>query len=311
MPKSNTSAFGVNYIPVEKHGIETYWYNCYSCGESGPLVKLIAHLQNCNLKKAAKLLRKNVIQQQVTINGLQSLMDAIKTSQVQKDSIYKVSMPIRANDQHMLLKYLEKRKKDAHDVLNIGYIINKYKLYYCAEGRFAGRIVMPIRDVDGSILDFNDRATFDTKRKSLHRKGSKINDLLYGFYENGEKEKVVICEGAFDMFQIESAIRKKKEFKNYGVIALMGTTLTERRYEVLTSAFSEIVIMFDHEREAVKKSYKVLRQLQEETSVRNATTNIFADKDPGICTGREIIKAIKAGKGTGTYLDHLKKILGV
>lgn len=311
MPKRNTSAFGVSFTP-HKDDDSFYPFNCQSCGVKGDIIYLIAHVSNCNFQKAKKLFLRRVLQTQVNLNSLRAVWRHYTARQTGVEGQSRVNLPVAAKDQHTTVKYLNYRSALAHDLLDVDLLVNRYKLYYCDEGRMKNRIIMPIKDLHGNVVSYNDRSVIlNEKKKSLHSNGEEIGSLIYGLFEALGKKKCVVVEGAPDLWQIMSVLKKHKRFHNFGCVALMGTTLTEERKELLISLFDEIYIMLDNEPEAVTKSKKMMRMLENEIMVHNVTDKYTPGKDPGQCFEEEIIEALSKAKTQKrrTYLEYLEGII--
>jgi len=107
-----------------------------------------------------------------------------------------------------------------------------------------------------------------------------------------------LVEGAFDLYQVHSAISKKKEHSHIGVVANMGTSWSEDKTALMCDYFDEMVIMFDNQTNDKGKNpglvsaMKISAMMGEMMPVRNVTTEYPKGKDPGICTKAEILKAL-------------------
>lgn len=292
-PKKNHKTFGVS--TVEKYnkrlGVNGYWYNCFSCGESGSIIKLISYLTNKSYEKAYRLFCRNVTQAGISIEGLQKEYEAHKNMVDKFDKLSEIELPSTIENNEYLIKYFEKRKRRAHDVLMIEYIVNKYKIKYCAEGRYAGRMIIPIFDLDGRIVEFDDRAVFETKQKSLHRSGTEIGRTILGLYQALDKKICIVVEGAFSMFQVECVLRKNK-IRDIGVVSIMGMVMTDERVELLTSIFDVVVLLLDCEDKPIMKSIEMKKVLEQEVKVINLTPKYTRDKDPGDLAEYEILELV-------------------
>lgn len=311
LPRNNTSAFGVSFVDrsAKYDSVdEIYPYNCLSCGAKGNVIKLIAHIQECSMKKALKRFQKSVITLPVTVHSLKAQIEQVLTRTRPTDRQSRGIVPPRVKSSSKTLKYLEKRSRLAHGVLDVNYIMGTYKPYFCDEGQWAGRIIMPIKDEMGEIVEFNDR-TIGKGTKSRHRPGSRINNLLYGLFEATGKKTVVIVEGAFDLFQVASVCRR--EFKNTGVVALMGITFPETRREAVIANFDQALVMLDNkgEKDTYRAAEKIRFSLGMEMKAWNITKEYHMGKDPGMCMEEEIVEALKKRPKEKTRLDELRRQL--
>ena len=295
----------------KRTGEENYYYNCFSCGERGDVLRLVASLQNCSLEKAYKSFSKKVLQAGITIRGLTDAYERHRASIKHIRRLPLVGMPKALHSLEPALEYFKKRKRLSHGTLNVPFIFAKYKPYYCAVGRYAGRIIMPLKDLEGRVVEFNDRAVFKTKKKSLHRRGSPVGQLIYGLYEAAEKSIGVVSEGAFDMYQVESVISRHKELREYGAVSLMGTVLTQERIELLTTTFDELVLLLDSEPKAISESKVMKDRLEVDIPVRDLTGCYTLGKDPGLMDDEEILEVLAHDGGEKRMIDILLEGAGM
>lgn len=306
-PRINSSSFGVNYKDEDKG----YPFNCFSCKERGNLVQLVSYLQRITYKKALKVCKRKIVLRPISIGILQdAFLKLNKGTQKALGALTPVQLPVRADSQQGMLKYLKKRRRKYHNILRTNYIINKYRLYYCMEGRMSGRIVMPIF-IDGKLAGYNDRTIDDNARqKSLHLPDSNFELLLYGLHEAQKKPNAVIVEGAFDLFQIASILSyNQKLYNEFGVVCLMGTTFNEHRLGMIFENFDKAILLLDNDEQGRSHSIKIKEELEEYMPTVNATFSIPYDKDPGKCTKREILKALSTKNTTKkTYVSFLQRL---
>jgi len=294
-PRRNVTAFGVSFVN-EGRG---YPYSCLSCGAKGNLAQLVSFGHKVSYGKALKMLNRNIVLTPITMGKLKdALMKLSEHSATAVASKHKVQLPPRSPNQSPMLKYMRKRRKQARDVMRVNHVIQRFGLYYCSTDRMAGRIIMPIH-IGGGTVGMNDRSVDDSVRnKSLHIAGQNYNSLLYGLDEAAGKKVGVLVEGAFDLYQVHSAISRDKEHSHFGVVANMGTAWSDDKIALITDYFDELVIMFDNQKNDKGKNtglvsaMKIQAMMQEMMPVRNVTLEYPEGKDPGICTKAEILTAL-------------------
>jgi DNA primase len=268
-------------------------FQCFSCHEAGNLAKLVSFVQGVSYKKAYKRIEKHTVLVGLDLKSLQkNFLELNKALQKKVNKKSPTALPPRASNQQPLLKYLQKRSKTYHKLLNVPYIVKRYGLYYCDSGRWFGRAIMPI-NINGEVVSYNDRTIMKgVKEKSLHRKDSGFNEMLYGIDEAYGKKIVVLVEGAFDVFQIVSMFRSNKKFKEHGCVALMGTSFSDDRLCLLMENFDEVVLLLDNDEEGRKHTVDIYRALKENVTVRSCTMVMPRGKDPGKCTAEQLESAI-------------------
>jgi len=306
-PRKNTNSFGISFVKED----EGYPFHCLSgkCNENGNIFKLISHINKCSYKKAQKIFEKRVLIKPININVLRELCDNIKYVNDNMQEKKVVTFPQPSKNLKPMMEYLRWRNENKqHNIMNLKYIIERYELYYCAEGRYTNRIIMPITDLDGDWVQFNDRIIdHNAKNKSLHEAGSDFTNYLHGIKQAYGKRKCILVEGSFDMYQVVSVLLKRNDLKSFACICNMGTAMNEERSALLTSVFDEIYLLLDNDEAGREATWKMKCVLDNDLEVKCITTEIPRDKDPAICTGGQIVKAIKCKHKLKliTYVSHL------
>ena len=269
-PIHNDTAFSINW---KKEGNP---FNCLSCDVSGNLQSLMEHY-NSDIKTIPKISELKQVK-----NEYQEFLDYCE-----KDEI----PPVAAN-QRPMYKYLEKRAKKNSSVLDVHYIVEAYKLYFCDRGTFDNRIIMPI-SMHNEIVGYNNRSIKEIRTKSKNQKNVPWSKYLYGFDQALDewhyKNKIcIITEGAFDLYQIESIIQGNC----YSVMSLMGTTFNKYRADVLSSLYTHIIFYLDDDDPGINCANKFVNYLKGKVKVGTANTDWLLG-DAGNHSKSEIISAIK------------------
>ena len=298
---------GVNKLSFEVvFKKEEPFYYCWSCSESGNLVDLCAYLTHSSLRKARRLVEKNTTIGLCDIATLAKKYEKIKKS-FSEYTKADIELPPKADNQEPMLEYMEKRAKKYHGILRTEYIVNKYGLYYCASGWYAGRIIMPIY-VDGKLIAVNDRSINENLReKSLHQRGVNFGSIIYGLQQAVGKPTALIVEGAFDCFQVASIIsRKRKYAERYGIVVVMGCDLTDEKVSIIADNFEDAAILLDHDKAGIAGGRDAHYKLNIMMKTRNLTEVIPKGKDPGKCTDEDILTALDSlGYVPESYLSKL------
>lgn len=128
---------------------------------------------------------------------------------------------------------------------------------------FPGRIIIPIRSVDGKLVGLSGRLATDDKRliekydKYRHTYNFDRRHILYNLHRAKnyiqESRKVILVEGFFDVIHLW-----QMDIKN--VVATLGTNVNREQMLLLLPYCSEVYLMFDGDnagREALKSTYKL------------------------------------------------------
>lgn len=139
--------------------------------------------------------------------------------------------------------------------------IKTFGVGYCVRGLMRGRIAIPIEREDGAVVAYAGRAVDETtaaeKGKYRFPENFPKSAVVYNLHrakENG-RDGLIVVEGFFDAMKVHQA-----GFTN--VVALMGSTLSERQEELLVSYVARLVLMFDGDeagRKCVRQFYGRLR----------------------------------------------------
>lgn len=133
-------------------------------------------------------------------------------------------------------------------------------------------LIFPYKDIYGNIKSFIGRTLLseeDRKSKQLQKyKYSKFNQslLLYGLYEAKESiiknNCVCIVEGQIDCITCH-------EYGYTNVVALGGSSLTKRRFQLLTRYTDNINLMLDSDFEGKKAQEKIIKNYNKYANIKS------------------------------------------
>jgi DNA primase len=188
------------------------------------------------------------------------------------------------------LNYLRSRGVDKKDIY-------RWKIGYCYEGKYAGRVVFPSFNIKGE-LDYYVSRTYDKNWiKYLNpptRKNIIFNELYLDF-----EEDLVIVEGVFDAIKASS-----------NAVPLLGSTLTEdsRLFKKIVENDSRVYLALDAD--ANRKSDKITKLLLE-YDIETHMVDMGTYDDPASMTKEEFFlkKQDSTLLNTNNYL--LSRILRI
>lgn len=283
-PLRNTSAFGISFLKED----EGYPFQCFGCGRTGTIIHLIMYLKDCNYKKAERLFFKRILIPSIDLNSLRRKLRKIDveiSQEIEDDAL--VELPPKGSPESMIT-YLKDRNVEKHNgLLNIRVIKSVYGFYYCSEGYYSRRIIMPVKNLKGTTIYFTNRSIDDDVKKTLHPKGIKQDKHIYGLYETNGNEKVIIVEGPFDVFQIFSAMGLMN-IRGIGVIAILGTAMNEERASIIGDTFKEAYLLFDEDEPGQKADEKSIELLSDYMRTISLKEILNWGKDPGSATKQHL-----------------------
>tara|TARA_B100001094_G_C18142147_1_gene778509 strand:- start:613 stop:1404 length:792 start_codon:yes stop_codon:yes gene_type:complete len=139
------------------------------------------------------------------------------------------------------LEYLRKRGISKWDIL-------KWKVGYCKEGRYAGRIIIPSINEDGNCNYFIARSYVGHDRRYLNPPCGR--DIIFNSLMVDWDEPVVLVEGVFDAIVVGD-----------NAIPVLGSTLREdsRLFQALAIHDTPVFVALDPDAE--KKAHWMIRSL--------------------------------------------------
>ena len=182
--------------------------------------------------------------------------------------------------------YLAERGLTQETVIDFG-------LGFCAKGMMAGRIAIPIHNVDGQVVAYAGRLpsepTDDTPKYKLppgFRKSLELFNIDRTIKEAADRP-LVIVEGFFDCMKLHQAGCRK-------VVALMGSTLSATQEELIkkhTDGKSRVNVMLDEDDSGRAGREDIAVRLSRRTFVK---VQVFAQElaQPDQLPVEEIIAAI-------------------
>jgi len=110
---------------------------------------------------------------------------------------------------------------------------------YRGNGFLAGRCVIPIRDENSRLVAYAGRAVHGELPKYRFPSGFRKSHLLFNLdrARHAGARNVIVVEGFFDALKVHQA--------GHAVVALMGTSFSQRQSELLTSHFTRVTLMLD------------------------------------------------------------------
>tara|TARA_A100001037_G_scaffold67550_1_gene59978 strand:+ start:16391 stop:17317 length:927 start_codon:yes stop_codon:yes gene_type:complete len=142
------------------------------------------------------------------------------------------------------MNYLKSRDIESYD-------IERYDIGYCADGDYAGRIIVPSYDADNKLnyflaRDFTGTAYLKYKNPPVSK------DVVVFENQIDYSEPIVLCEGVFDAI----AIRRN-------AIALLGKNIPSKlKIKMIENKVSEVYVVLDED--AIKNAVAITETLLNE-----------------------------------------------
>ena len=221
--------------------LEKGYFKCWVCDWSGRnLYKIIKRYGNYQQKQKWRSLTH-----QVEINNFAEKLFGIKLPPEKEQkidllpafiSLANKKLPSTAN---RALNYLESRGITKKDIL-------KWKIGYCVDGEYAGRIIVPSFDLDGDINYYIGRTYSDDWPKYTNPKV--LKNIIFNHLYLDFDEDLVIVEGVFDAIKASD-----------NSVPLLGSTLTERSKLFMEIVKNDTAVYLALDSDVEKKTNKLIK----------------------------------------------------
>lgn len=153
--------------------------------------------------------------------------------------------------------------------------------FYNGGGFLAGRIVIPIHDHAGCLVAYAGRSIAGEEPKYRFPTGFRKSLLLFNLHravQSGEKTAIVV-EGFFDAMKVHQA-------GHTNVVALMGSSLSQRQSDLLAGRFDRATLMLDGDTAGRHAADVVERSLAQRMAVTRM--DVGAGRQPDQMQTRDI-----------------------
>lgn len=260
------SPFISHYKPKLEINLKTGSWHCWVSDAKGR--SLITLFRKLNLSK-------DKIDQLNKINSNNRPITEIKTTEdvVTLPRGYQISWKQKNTPEYRnAIRYLQSRNISIFDMI-------RYRIGYCDEGEYSGKIIIPSYDELGRLNYFVSRAYYSAD--SRKHKNPKVSKDIVGFEMliNWD-EPIVICEGAFDAIAIKR-----------NAIPLFGKVIpTALQKKIIEMHVKDVYICLDSD--ALKNAVDIAEQFM------NEGLNVYFielhDKDPSELGYEMMCKLIKS-----------------
>lgn len=262
-------------------------FKCFGCGAAGDIFNFIEQIEGVDFptaleqlaEKAGVKLEKsdydpqNAIKKQIYfINELtakfynyllvkhpagQPGLDYLKIKRKLNDqTIAEFQLGYAPDNWDSLYKFLVNKGIKADDMLEAGVIVNRQTGGGFVD-KFRGRIIFPLKSVDGKVVGFTARTLFDREPKYLNTSETPVfhkTFFLFGLDKNKleiKKDGAVFVEGQMDLISAWQG-----GIKN--IVSVSGTSLTTNQLTLLARYTNDITFCFDADNAGINASYRAV-----------------------------------------------------
>jgi DNA primase len=170
--------------------------------------------------------------------------------------------------------------------------------------RFRERIMFPLAEARGRIVGFGARVLGDAKPKYINTRESEIfhkGQILYGAHLAREvaakRDQVIVCEGYTDVLALHQA-------GIVGVVACMGTSLTEEQVQALAKMAHTAHLAFDADAAGAEAMIRAQR-IAADVGVNLKVMRMPEGKDPADVAQDGTISGIASMPFARFHVEHI------
>lgn len=265
------------------------FFYCFSSGKGGNILNFIQYYFNCSTVEAVQKIKEYAgIEGEISLPREKMAATKDCKKYMRKQSTAKTSTGIILADNYMERYYSVPEKLAVWESEGISKeAIEKFQVKYDA---FSDRLVYPIRNLDGMIVNIGGR-TLDPKwkekelRKYCYFYSWGTVDTLYGISENMEeilkKREIIIFEGCKSVL-----IAYSWGIKNAS--AILTSHLNGNQMKILARLGCRVVFALDKEIDITKD--KNIQRLRRYVNVETILDKdgLLSDKDAPVDKGKEV-----------------------
>ncbi len=252
-------------------------FKCFGCGVGGDAIKFVSLYENVSYIEAAKKIAKRF---NIRFSVREESPHRSKILQALRVASEFYSSKLK--DSEEALEYLKSRNIDSSTIkrFSLGYAPSSGELarllkeeglleFYERTGNlqkldeniyrdlFRGRLVIPIRDLQGRVVGFGGRSLSEgAGPKYINSPESEVfkkRSLLFGFYEGlnylRDFKEAILVEGYFDVISLH-----QEGFRN--AVAPLGTSFGREHARLLSRYVKKVYLLFDGD-EAGRKAIRL------------------------------------------------------
>lgn len=201
------------------------------------------------------------------------------------DHFISLSTESRSPFYGMAIRYLAERGVGTDDIL-------RWKLGYCEDGDYKGRIIIPSFDEYGELNFCVGRAYYKNMLSYKHENISK--DIIWNDYMIDWSRSIVVTEGPFDAFKVSD-----------NVVALQGSILREGSKLFRKIVTEGVDVFFAMDSDALNKQFSIINMFVS-YGINSHYIDLMGKKDVGEMTKEEFIVAKNNARHISSELDILR-----
>jgi DNA primase len=153
-PESRSPSFSVSF--------QKNIFQCFGCGAKGNVLDFIACMERLNPRDPQEFRKAALLAQERMLGGLPPAKPATPTPAHKPPAPASAKLPVQINEPlDFVLKNLDPQTEYLRQRGFTEETIAHFGLGYCTKGTFAGRIVIPLHDLECRLVGYAGRIIFD------------------------------------------------------------------------------------------------------------------------------------------------------
>ncbi len=196
-----------------------------------------------------------------TKSGLEAIDYLLKRG-ISSDDIKQFGIGLSSDKPDVIYQILKSANILEIDMVDSGLVKNTDSKYY---DLFRGRIMFPIKDVQGHIIGYSARVYKDIDKLQPKYVNSNENvifkkrNALFNIYEAiphaNKAHRFILCEGQMDVIAISRAGFRE-------AVCSMGTGLTKEQCMLMKKYVPQVLLMYDNDSAGVEASLKAINLIK-------------------------------------------------
>ena len=275
---------------------ETNSFYDFSSGIGGNVLTFVRYYHNCGYQKAIQILKEYAgVHGEVRPRRRMAALEVAKKFAKPRHSPGKIRPPPLPDD------YMERYTRDspALDLWRKEGIsdesIEKFQVRY---DEFSSRIVYPIRDVSGRIINVSGRTTDPEWKEKGLRKYTYFRplgalDTLYGLSENRD---AILSSGEIILFEGAKSVMKADTWGIRNTAAILTSHLNPNQMKLLISLGCRAVFALDQDVD-IRRDHNI-RRLKQFVNVEYVwdKDRLLSEKDAPVDEGRDVWEKLYEGR---------------
>ena len=259
--------------------LRNHGFHCFSCQAHGSVLDLVAAMERCTIRQAARLLEDWFgMAAPCSVRGVchERKQELIREKERVPEPLRFSLRPLDSGH-----GYLRQRNIHAETAAHFGIG------YYAGPGWLHGRVVVPIHNERGQLLAYAGRSIDDVCPKYKLPAGFPKSTVLFNLHRATARKQdtVVVVERFFDCLKVHQAGQPS-------VVALMGCHLSAEQEELLLERFSHIVLMLDGDPAGQRATLSIADQLLSRSTID--VVSLPDGRQPDQMSGEDIQRVLSA-----------------